>query len=51
MTISRANQWERNKGEADFRASEILRRDRAQLRADGSAGVHDKRNQNIDVYP
>src|SRR5438270_9998415 len=45
----RADQWQRNKSEPDFWSREILGRDRADLRPDRRAGVHDQRDQNIDV--
>src|SRR6266404_4769870 len=44
-----ADQRQWHEGEPDFRTGEILRRNRADLSADGSAGVHDERDQNIDV--
>src|SRR4029077_15969329 len=40
-------QW--HEREPDFRAGEILRRNRADLRADGGPGVHNERDQNVDV--
>src|SRR6266853_4255556 len=45
----RADQRQRDEGEPYFRAGKILSRDRADLSADRSAGVHDERDQNIDV--
>src|SRR5207248_8903518 len=44
-----ANQRQRHEGQANFRPSEILRRNRADLRANGRARVHDERDQNINV--
>src|SRR3954470_24676379 len=44
-----ADERQRHKSEPDFWAREILGRNRADLRADGSPGVHDERDQNVDV--
>src|SRR5882724_9090682 len=46
---SRADQRQRNEGEPNFRAGEILRRNRADLRADGGPGVHNERDEDVDV--
>ena len=45
----RADQWQRHEREPDFRAGKILSRNRADLRAYRSAGVHHERDQNINV--
>ena len=45
----RADQRQRHEGEPNLRSGEILRSNRADLRADRCAGVHDERDQNIDV--
>ncbi len=45
----RADQRERHEREPEFRAGKILSRNRADLRADRSAGVHDERDQDVDV--
>src|SRR5437588_12925841 len=44
-----ADQWEGHEREPYFRTRKILSRDRADLRADRSAGVHHERDQNINV--
>src|SRR6266436_7582486 len=44
-----ADQRERHEGEPNFRTGEILRRNRADLRANGGPGVHNERDQNVDV--
>ncbi len=44
-----ADQRQRDKSESDFRAGEILRCERADLCANGRAGVHDQRDQDIDI--
>jgi len=44
-----ADQRQRNESEPNFRAGKILRRDGADLRADGSASVHNQRDQDVDV--
>src|SRR5262249_4649396 len=46
---SYANQRQWDESEPDLRAGEILRSDRANLRADHRAGMHDERDQNIHV--
>ena len=45
----RANQRQRHESEADFWTGKILGRDRADLRADGGAGVHNERDQNVHI--
>src|SRR3954463_12396531 len=45
----RADQRQRDKGEPDFGAGEILGRDRSDLRANRRSGMHDEGDQNIDV--
>src|SRR5881394_4452450 len=45
----RPDQWKRNKGHADARPDKKLRAGGPDLRANGSAGVHDQRNQNIHI--
>lgn len=44
-----ANQGQGNESEANLRAGKVLRRDRADLRANGRASVHNQGDQNIDV--
>src|SRR5919204_4574883 len=44
-----ADQRQRHKRQADLRPGEVLGRNRPNLRANGGAGVHDQRDQNIDV--
>src|SRR5882724_94679 len=44
-----ADQRQRNEGEPNFRTGEILRRNRADLRANGGPGVHNERDENVDV--
>src|SRR5437867_12049955 len=45
----RTDQWQRDKGETDFRAGKILCSDCTDLCADDCAGMHDQRDQNVDV--
>src|SRR5437667_11226498 len=44
-----ADQRQRNEGQPNFRAGKILSRDRADLRADGGPGVHNERDEDVDV--
>src|SRR6267143_5640208 len=44
-----ADQRQWNESEPNFRAGKILRRDGADLRADGCASVHNQRDQDVDV--
>src|SRR5439155_20653010 len=45
----RADQWQGDKGEPDFWSGKILRSNRADLCADDCTGMHDQRDQNVDV--
>jgi len=45
----RPDQGKRDEKETNFRACEILGRDRAELRADSGPGIHHQCDQNIDV--
>src|SRR5437879_11099186 len=44
-----ADQRQGHESEPDFRAGEILRRNCADLRADGGPGVHNERDEDVDV--
>ncbi len=45
----RADEWQWHKRHPNFRAGEILSGNGADLRADGRAGVHNERNQDVHV--
>ena len=47
--IACADQRQRNERQPDAGARKILRQRRADLRADGRAGVHDQRDQDVHV--
>ena len=44
-----ANQWHWDEEKADLRAGEVLGEDRADLGADGCAGVHDESDEDVDI--
>jgi hypothetical protein len=46
---SGADQRQRDEGDADAGAGEVLGQGRADLRADGRAGVHDERDEDVDA--
>src|SRR5204863_3462625 len=44
-----ADEWQRHECEPDFRPGKILGGDGADLRPNGSAGMHDQCDQDIDI--